>query len=217
MPCAQAGRQVTYAAMATEYTAMVRRIAAKKGDTEAHFDDIKDCVMKYERQNNIRSRSCGCDMAKPKKKQDPKVDALRTSGTLNPHPEKVRDQLFSSNEFFDSRDLMQVKYEMLRRVKEEGWSITEAAVAFGFSRTALYDVQSDFDEAGMSGFIPERRGPREAHKLSGPVLNFVEETKQQDQSVRTPQLVALIKQKFGIDVHRRSIERALNRKKKRER
>jgi len=149
-------------------------------------------------------------------KQDPKVDALKNSGTLNPHPEKVRDQFFLGNEFFDARDLMQVKYEMLRRVKEDGWSITEAATAFGFSRTSLYDVQSDFDDAGLSAFIPERRGPREAHKLSGPVLQFIEDTKLQDQSVRTPQLVALIKQKFGIDVHRRSIERALNRKKKRE-
>ncbi|MBZ0188539.1 MAG: helix-turn-helix domain-containing protein [Candidatus Obscuribacterales bacterium] len=149
-------------------------------------------------------------------KQDPKIDALKNSGTLNPHPEKVRDQFFLGNEFFDARDLMQVKYEMLRRVKEDGWSITEAATVFGFSRTSLYDVQSDFDEEGLSAFIPKRRGPREAHKLSGPVLKFIEDTKLKDQSVRTPQLVALIKQKFGIDVHRRSIERALNRKKKRE-
>ncbi len=113
-------------------------------------------------------------------KQDPKVDALKNSGTLNPHPEKVRDQFFLGNEFFDARDLMQVKYEMLRRVKEDGWSVTEAATSFGFSRTSLYDVQSDFDEAGLSAFIPERRGPREAHKLSCPVLKFIEDTKLKD-------------------------------------
>ena len=150
------------------------------------------------------------------KKQDPKAEALKSFGTLNPHPDRIHDELFKSREFFDARDLMQVKYEMLRRVKEDGWSITEAAATYGFSRNSFYDVQSDFENAGLSGFIPERRGPREAHKLSGPVLKFVEEQKLLDPPVSTQQMVALIKQEFGIDVHRRSLERALNRKKKRE-
>jgi hypothetical protein len=131
-------------------------------------------------------------------KEDPKVSALKKHGTLNPHPEKVVDDLFNSMEFFDARDLMQVKYEMLRRVKEDGWTISQAAIAFGFSRPSFYEAQSDFEQSGLAGFIPERRGPREAHKLSGPVVNFIEEVRQRD----------------GIDVHRRSIERALVRAKK---
>jgi transposase len=149
-------------------------------------------------------------------KQDPKLDALKSSGTLNPKPEKVIDDRFNAGEFFDARDLMQVKYEMVRRVSEDGWSITEAASAFGFSRSSFYQAQSDFNEAGISGFIPERRGPREAHKLSGRVLKFIEETKMKNSSITTANLVALIKEEFGIEVHRRSIERAINRKKKRD-
>lgn len=149
-------------------------------------------------------------------KQYPKLDALRNSGTLNTHPEKVSDERFKANGFFDARDLMQVKYEMVRRVTEDGWSITEAAAAFGFSRTSFYQAHSDLVEGGLCGFIPDRRGPREAHKLSGPVLLFIEETKQRNSSLTTPNLVTLVKQQFGIDVHRRSIERALNRKKKRD-
>jgi transposase len=62
--------------------------------------------------------------------------------------------------------------------------------------------------------MPERRGPREAHKLSGPVMTFIEELKQKDQSIRTADVIRLIKEKFGIEVHRRSIERALTRAKK---
>jgi transposase len=148
------------------------------------------------------------------KKQDPKRDALKKAGTLNPHSEKVIDELFRSGEFFDARDMMQVKYEMLRRVKEDGWSISEAAKVFGFSRSSLYQAEADFERVGLVSFIPQRRGPRAAHKLSGTVVKFIDELKQQDHLVRTSELVKLIKQQFGIDVHRRSIERAMTRAKK---
>jgi len=153
-------------------------------------------------------------MPKSKRDKDPKVNALKKDGTLNPVPEKVIDELFCSNDFFDPRDMMQVKYEMLRRVKEDGWSISEAARVFGLSRVSFYQALSSFDQAGLSGFIPRQRGPREAHKLSGPVIKFIEATKQKDQSIHTAGVIRLIKEQFGIDVHRRSIERALTRAKK---
>lgn len=150
----------------------------------------------------------------PRKKSDPKLESLKKFGTLNPRAEQVSDALFKSHDFFDPRDLIQIKYEMLRRVKEDGWSITQAAAAYGFSRPSFYESQAEFEHAGLSGFMPERRGPREAHKLSGPVVEFIEETKEKDHSIRTADLIKLIKDRFGIDVHRRSIERALTRAKK---
>ena len=103
---------------------------------------------------------------------------------------------------------------MLRRVKEDNWSITNAAAAFGFSRPSFYEAQSEFEHAGLVSFIPEKRGPREAHKLSGEVVKFIEECKVQDATLKTPDVVRLVKEKFGIDVHRRSLERALSRSKK---
>ena len=150
----------------------------------------------------------------PRKKNDSKLESLKKFGTLNPRAERVSDALFKSHEFFDSRDLIQVKYEMLRRVKEDGWTITQAAAAYGFSRPSFYESLAEFEHAGLSGFMPERRGPREAHKISGPVVKFIEETKQKDPSIRTADVIRLIKEHFGIDVHRRSIERALTRAKK---
>ena len=50
---------------------------------------------------------------------DAKTDALKQHGCLNPRADAVRDELFLSNAFFDPRDLLQVKYEMLRRVRED--------------------------------------------------------------------------------------------------
>jgi flagellar motor component MotA len=56
----------------------------------------------------------------PKPRQDPKSTALKNDAVLNPHPGAVTDALFQSNAFFDARDLVQVKYEMLRRARAEG-------------------------------------------------------------------------------------------------
>jgi hypothetical protein len=58
---------------------------------------------------------------------DSKGESLRQQGVLNPHPQKVADPLFLRGEFFDPRDLVQVKYEMLRRVRVEGSSVSEVA------------------------------------------------------------------------------------------
>jgi len=148
------------------------------------------------------------------RKQDPKVEALKKANAFNSRAEKVADDLFRQSEFFDAQDIMQVKYEMLRRVREDGWSISRASAEFGFSRSSFYEAQSDFEQAGLVGFIPDRRGPREAHKLSENVLLYIEEVKQNDPLVRMADLIKLIKNQFGIDVHRRSIERAQGRLKK---
>ena len=53
----------------------------------------------------------------PDPAQQRKRQTLRRHGTLNPEPESVTDPLFHGNDFFDPNDLVQVKYEMLRRVR----------------------------------------------------------------------------------------------------
>ena len=132
--------------------------------------------------------------------KDPKREALRQQGVLNPRPGDVTDQRFAVNSFFDPRDLVQVKYEMLRRVQADGHSVTQAAAAFGFSRPSFYQAQAAF--------------AKQAHKLTEEVLDFIRETRQQDPRVRTGDVVRLIQQRFGTTVHPRSITRALSRHQK---
>jgi len=148
------------------------------------------------------------------RKQDPKIESLKKAGVFNTRAEKVADDLFATNSFFDARDLMQVKYEMLRRVREDGWTISRASSEYGFSRSSFYEIQSEFERSGVAGFIPERRGPREAHKISDAVVKYIDEVKLNDPVVRMSELIELIRKQFGIQVHRRSVERALNRSKK---
>jgi transposase len=146
--------------------------------------------------------------------QDPKIRALQQLGTLNPRPKAVRDSLFLQDDFFDPRDLVQVKYEMLRRVRTEGQSVTDAAVSFGFSRPSFYQAHSAFEDDGLAGLVPHKRGPKQAYKLTEEVLTFVGELRRIEPSIRLPDLVKRIQKRFRIKVHPRSIERSLLRHQK---
>ncbi|MCP4048703.1 MAG: helix-turn-helix domain-containing protein [Gammaproteobacteria bacterium] len=144
---------------------------------------------------------------------DKKQKRLQESGTLNPHPDTVTDTLFQQRPFFDSSDLLQVKYEMLRCVEKDGRSVSRAVQDFGFSRRHFYVIQKQFTEAGFQGLMPEKRGPRKAHKLDDEVMRFVRATIADKPALKAPALALLIQNKFQRKVHPRSIEKALARKK----
>lgn len=142
-------------------------------------------------------------------KTDAKLAALRQSQTLNPHPKQVRDQLFLEQDFFDPRDLAQVKYEMLRRVQKEQAHVSEAAAAFGFSRPSFYKAQEDFTQAGLAGLIPRKRGPKQRRKLNAQIMAFVARAQTEEPALKSAALVQRIQERFALKVHRRSLERAL--------
>ncbi len=142
---------------------------------------------------------------------DPKERSLRAHGTLHPRPAKIHDELFLHHAFFDPRDLLQVKYEMLRRVLIEGVSITRAARQFSFSRPAFYKALRAFELEGLWGLLPAKRGPRRAHKLSAPVMEFLTRRRTEDPGLNAADLAGMVREQFGLQVHPRSIERALAR------
>lgn len=148
------------------------------------------------------------------KKPDDKAKALRQRGCLNPRPERVRDELFDADEFFDPQDLVQVKYEMLRRVRAENRTVSRAAEDFGFSRPSFYEAQRQFDQEGLVGLVPKKRGPRAGHKLTPEIVDELAQAQSEDPSLGVEGLVEWVRNRFGKKVHRRSVERALARRKK---
>ena len=179
--------------------------------------------IKLMRHNKV-IKLIGCDiiveggrrMTRTKQPDNNKPKQLKKYGAFNPHPEKVTEELFldSMFDFFDPCDLIQVKYEMLRAVDKEGRSVKKASKAFGFSRPAFYQAQSQFKEGGVTGPIKKRPGPKTAHKLTSEVLEFIEKKTEEGEPLRARKLAPLIREKFGKDVHPRSIERAMVRRKK---
>lgn len=147
-------------------------------------------------------------------KSSTKKKKLTESGTLNPNADRITDPLFKNNDFFDADDLLQVKYEMLRRVEKEDRPVSDTAKGFGFSRRHFYVLQKQFADEGLHGLLSAKRGPKGAHKLNEEIMDFISIQIEKDPTLRAPGMSMIIEKKFGIKAHQRSIERALERKKK---
>jgi transposase len=140
--------------------------------------------------------------------------ALARDGALNPHPEAVRDALFADNPFFDRADLVQVRYEMVRRHEVDGQAISDVSANFGVSRPTFYKAQAALATSGLAGLLPRQRGPKGGHKLSAEMLDFDADLRSRTPEMTMAQRLAAIGDRFGIKIHRRSLERATTRKKK---
>jgi transposase len=120
--------------------------------------------------------------------------------------------LFQTLQFFDPRDLLQVKYEMVRRVLTDGWSVSRSAAAFGFSRISYYRIQHAFQILGLPGLMPQKRGPTHPNKITEAVQVFLRQRLEQQPALSAAKLKVLLAGELGVQVHIRTIERALRKK-----
>lgn len=131
---------------------------------------------------------------------------LEQTGLSHPRPEAVTAPLFDGREpFFLALDKVQVKYEMLRAHAIDGLSATVAAEWHGYSRAAFYLITAAFDQAGMRGLLDEPRGRRGPLKLTPEVMEFVASA---NPTLSGAQLASEVEARFGVTLHRRTIERA---------
>ncbi len=144
-----------------------------------------------------------------------KIKALRQSGTFNAHADHVRHPLFVNSLFFDPNDLLQLKYEMLRAIQNDHLSVTQAAADFGFSRPTIYQTQADFEGRGLSGLLPQKRGPKNPHKLTADIMEFLFKLHAEEPELSGAQLAAKVKRRWKITLHARTIEKALAARAKR--
>ena len=152
-------------------------------------------------------------MAKPSAAER-KRKILRSLGALHHHPDQVMDELFQQDGFFDPHDLVQVRYEMLRRVKRDRGSVSDAAALFGYSRPSYYKAERDFQREGLAGLIPRKKGPRGGHRLTDEILEFVQQGRSETPGMTASAMASLVHERFGVRIHPSSIERALVRRKK---
>lgn len=128
------------------------------------------------------------------------------------HPERVSAEPFRTRDFFDARDLLQVKYEMLRRVLVDGLPVASSAKASGLSRPTYYQAQEAFEREGLCGLLPRKRGPQGGHKVTQAVLDFLLAQAQGSGRPSSAELVRRAREKFGVRLHPRTVERALARR-----
>jgi len=139
-----------------------------------------------------------------------KLTRLRQAGLLHPHPDRVRDPLFLDQpDFFDSHDLLQVHYELLRAHLIDGDKIAGLCRRFGVSRQTFYNLQARFLERGSSGLLPGRPGPKGPSKLSHEVASFAEKELAGDEDISGALLASRIDAQLDVSLHKRTVEKLL--------
>ena len=138
-----------------------------------------------------------------------KHQALLATGTFNPRADQVRHELFAQSDFFDPQDLVQLKYETVRAVEKDGYSIAQAASEFGLSRPTIYQAQAQLQKEGMEGLLPRKRGPRHRHKLTDEVLRYLQDLRAKQPALSADEMARQLRQRFKVRLHRRTIEKAL--------
>ena len=140
-----------------------------------------------------------------------KREFLEAAGALNASPERVGDEKFQRREgdFFDPQDKVQVKYEMLRAQAVDGETVTEAAERFGYTRESFYQSQKRLRRDGIVGLADRKKGRQGPDKLNPEILQFLRERKRQEPALSGARLAALVAERYGVSLHRRTVERAL--------
>jgi transposase len=148
-------------------------------------------------------------------KEKEKTWYLKKGSTFNSKASEVKDELFLKNDFFDPQDLVQVKYEMLRKVEKEDFKVKEAVHLFGMSRQYYYKIKPAFDRQGMTGLLPDKRGPKHPFKLTDDIVGFINEMLKEEPSVTNQQITERIEARVKVVVNPRTIQRMRKGQKKR--
>src|SRR4051812_11504495 len=136
-----------------------------------------------------------------------RLRALTEAGLLHPNPDAVWGPLFTGESgFFFASDKVQVKYEMLRARLVDGLPVSEVASAHGYPRAAFYLVAAAFEQSGMAGLLDERRGRRGPVKLRPEIVEFI-----RAEGGSGAQIAEQVADRFGVQLHRRTIERVRGR------
>lgn len=146
---------------------------------------------------------------------DEKKYYLKKEGCININASNVKADIFNDgNNFFDKNDIVQTRYEMIRSVEKNKFSINAASDMYGVSRISFYKTKKAFDAYGIQGLFPKKKGPKAAYKLTPDVIRFLESEIKSDSQIKSDKLAKKVLEKFGYSVHARTIEKALLKGKK---
>ena len=140
-----------------------------------------------------------------------KDDNLKKNGCFNGNHNNVTAGVFDELPFFDKKDIVQVKYEMIRAASNNEGSVTEIADSFGFSRKSFYQIREAFRAGGLFSLVPKKTGPKGASKLKPEALEFIEKYISMHEHAKVKEVSAALESEMGIKVHSRTIYRHIKK------
>ena len=132
---------------------------------------------------------------------------LQRARCLHLAPEKVHDLRFrEEGGFFDPKDIVQVKYELLRSCIVEGSDVASTCVRFGFSRTTYYKVYEAFMKGGIPYLMGRSRGRPQPIKLNELVLGYLIAEKGKNPKLSASEMVPHVMNRYEVQISVRMIQ-----------
>lgn len=132
---------------------------------------------------------------------------LQRARCLHPAPERVHDERFQEEGgFFDPKDIVQVKYELLRSCEVEDGDVASACMRFGFSRTTYYKVYEAFLHGGIPSLMGRPRGRPQPIKLNEIVLGYLIAEKAKNPKLAASEMVAHVLRRYNVQISKRMIQ-----------
>ncbi len=142
-----------------------------------------------------------------------KKGILVANGTFNKNHEKVKNEKFLTDTFYDPMDIVQVKYEMLKDAAEGSWQIAKVAAEFGLSRASFYKIKEAFESRGLSALVPEKPGPKKPYKLTEPYAKYIDKYISEKPKASSNEIATNLRKDKGLKVSKRTVERYRSKKK----
>lgn len=137
---------------------------------------------------------------------------LKGHNSFNHGHLNVSADIFKDTPFFDARDIVQVKYEMLRCVANGEKMVTQAAAEHGFSREAFYKNKAMFESGGIEALIPKKTGPKGSHKFNEQGKVFVSDYVKASPDAKSAEIAKQMEKQIGLKIHPRTIHRYMQKK-----
>src|ERR1700686_2627071 len=73
-------------------------------------------------------------------------------------------------------------------------------------------ARENFRQDGIQGLLPEKRGPKKPRKLKPEVRRYLQELVGSEPGLKAVVLVQRVRRRFGIVLHPRTVEKAVQKK-----
>ena len=179
--------------------------AVKMETNSSVYNNVKYILTKCLFSCTLTSSGGGYAMSLEK----PKRKILKQARAWNPHPERVKADLFKIHPFFDPEDKVQVKYEMLRAREVERDGLSETCLKFGFSRESYRHILERFRLEGLAGLFGHKPGRKGPVKATERVADFIHGERSRDASLSADELVSRCGEECGVSLSRRTVFRII--------
>ena len=141
-----------------------------------------------------------------------KESRLKESNTYNPKSDMITASIFANNQLMDPKDLLQVRYELVRAIKCESKPIREICSEYGVSVSTARRYAEDLKKGGLIALVPEQKGPSGPTKLTKEASDFIDAYRKKNPESSGGKIHSALESKLHTGVSKRTVERYLSKK-----